>query len=195
MPARLRPLATPQNGLLAFAAIVALLHGLDRRDPRTHYVSEYAFTHPVLLGAAFLLLAGAGAGVALALWRRGGWRARPAAVLVGVFALAVVVLAVAATDHEGRGTASTTLGRVHDGASRWGFLALWLGLALGLAALPRRKLLAALVLPGVLAAIFLAVAVPAALQPDWIGVQQRSFVGVQLLGLLLLARRLRRTPC
>lgn len=191
MLARLRPLLRAEGALWAFAALVAALHGLDRRDPRRHFVSEYAFTHPVLLGAAFVLLGAAGAGAARRLWRRGGWRARPAALLVAVFAAGILVLSVAATDHVGRAPATSSLGRLHDDASRFGFLALWLGLALGLAATVRRRWLAALVALGVLAGIFLAVALPSALAPDLIGIQQRAFVGAQLVGLLVLLRRLR----
>ena len=170
------------RALLAFAALVGLLHLLDRRDPRTALVSEFAFEQPVLTGAAFVLLGAgvAGVGAEVARVRRLAW---PGAVLLVLAGLGFAALAGVPTDHRGTVDATTTTGEVHDRVAALSALVLTLGTLLAWAAVHRRA--AAVVLLVVLVAFW----APAVLAQDSPGLLQRAWLGSLLLSLLPLSRR------
>ena len=172
------------RALLGFAALLAVLHLLDPRDPRFALVSEFAFEQPVLTGAAFLLLGAGIAGVAVrvARVRRLAW---PGAALLLAAAAGFAVLAFAQTDHRGRAPATTPEGELHDVVASTGALVLTLGGLLAWAAVRWQGAL--LYFAGVNAAFW----IPAVLAPDWPGLFQRSWLGAVLLSLLPLATRAR----
>lgn len=185
----MRAAAVARVGVGGFLAVIALLHVLDRRDPRLHLVSEYALERPWLLGAGFMALAAGGAGMSAALWRRAPTlRGRAGAAWFGVLALAAVLLGLYATDHEGTVPATTPGGRIHDGAAGLLLLSLLGGHLLAWSALGPGATRRVLLLLGVL---LLALLAPRALAPGWIGVHQRLLLGTLIIGLLPLERRLR----
>ena len=181
-------LAVARLGVASFLAVIALLHLLDRRDPRLHLVSEYALSRPWLLGAGFLALAAGGLGFSAALWRLAPTlRGRAGAACFVVLALAAALLGLYATDHEGTVPATTPGGRIHDAAAGLLLLSLLAGHVLAWSALDpgaaRRVLL-------LLALLALAAVAPPLLAPAWIGVHQRLLTGTLIVGLLVLAARL-----
>ena len=171
--------------------MLALLHVLDRRDPRFHFVSEYAFSHPLLMGLVFTTFGGAGLAFVPALRRaRPGWRSSACGVLLVIFAAGMVLLALFPTDHEGVGPATTSAGRIHDGASGVVLLALFGAMVLAWsAASPHRG--RALVI--VVAAVTAAAVVPVLIRPTWVGVHQRVLFGSLVVTFLVLARALRQS--
>jgi len=182
--------AVARLGVGSFLAVIALLHLLDRRDPRLHLVSEYALSRPWLLGAGFMALAVGGAGLSAALWRlTPTLRGRAGAACFGVLALAAVLLGLYATDHEGTVPATTPGGRIHDAAAGLLLLSLLLGHMLAWSALGPGAARRVLALLGI---VLVALLAPRTLAPSWIGVHQRLLLGTLILGLLVLAARLRR---
>ena len=182
-------LAVARLGVASFLAVIALLHLLDRRDPRLHLVSEYALSRPWLLGAGFLALAAGGLGFSAALWRLAPTlRGRAGAACFVVLALAAALLGLYATDHEGTVPATTPGGRIHDAAAGLLLLSLLGGHLAGWSALGPGALRRVLVLVGILV---LALVAPRVLAPSWIGVHQRLLLGTLIVGLLPLERRLR----
>jgi hypothetical protein len=171
----------PVRALLGFGLLVGLLHVLDPRDPRTALVSEFAFEHPVLTGAAFLLLGAGvgGVGAELARTRRLAW---PAGALLVLAGLGFATLAVFPTDHRGTVDPTTPAGEIHDGVAALSALTLTVGVLLAWAVLRWR---AALV---VLAVVLVAFWVPAVLAQDSPGLLQRAWLGTLLLSLLPLSR-------
>jgi hypothetical protein len=172
----------PTRALLAFAALVALLHVLDPRDPRTALVSEFTFEQPVLTAAAFVLLGAgvAGVGAELARVRRWAW---PGAALLVLAGIGFAALAVFPTDHRGTVDPTTTTGEIHDGTAALSALVLTLGVLLAWAAVRVRGMLI------VLALVLVAFWVPAVLAQDSPGLLQRAWLGTLLLSLLPLSRR------
>jgi hypothetical protein len=171
----------PVRALIGFGLLVGLLHVLDPRDPRTALVSEFAFEHPVITSAAFLLLGAgvAGVGAEVARTRRLAW---PAAALLVVAGLGFAALAVFPTDHRGTVDPTTTTGEIHDGVAALSALVLTLGVLLAWAVLRWR---AALV---VLAVVLAAFWVPAVLAQGAPGLLQRAWLGTLLVSLLPLSR-------
>lgn len=165
--------------LLVFALVLAFLHVVDRRDPRTHFVSEYALGHPGVLALGFGAAAGGGLATAVLLHRAVGTRsARLAAVLLLVFALGMMLLAVFRTERGAR--AVTTGARVHGGAADVASLSLFLSLFFGWWAISARAL------PPLGVAVLAAVALPRLLVPDWPGLHQRVHWATLFLALVLL---------
>ena len=162
--------------------MILLLHAVDRRDPRFHYVSEYALAHPVALGAGFAAAAAAGGAVAVILWRRRAELAPAASVLLLVFALGMILLALFPTDHAGRAATSTTGGRVHNAAADLASLSLLSALMLAWASASVRAMLA------FAGAVVAAATLPRLVAPEWFGVHQRIHWGTLFVGLLLLVR-------
>jgi hypothetical protein len=172
------------RALLAFAALVALLHVLDPRDPRTALVSEFAFEQPVLTGAAFVLLGAGVAGVGLEVARVRRW-AWPGAALLAAAGVGFATLAVFATDHRGTVDPTTTAGEIHDRTAALSALALTLGTLAAWGAVRLRTMLL------VFAVVMVAFWVPAVLAQDSPGLLQRAWLGTLLLSLLPLSRRAR----
>lgn len=170
--------------------LLALLHVLDRRDPRFHFISEYAFRHPLLTGLVFTAFGGAGLAFAPALRRaRRTWRTLACGALLVVFAAGMVVLALFATDHEGVGPATTRAGRIHDAASGVVLLALFGAMALAWSSVSARGRRAVLIVVG---AVTAAAVLPVLVRPTWVGVHQRILFGSLIVTFLVLARALRR---
>jgi hypothetical protein len=168
------------RALLAFGLLVALLHVLDRRDPRTALVSEFAFEHPVITAAAFLCLGFgvAGVGVEVARTRRLGW---PGALLLVLAGLGFAALAPFPTDHRGTVDPTTPAGEIHDGVAALSALVLTLGVLLAWAAVRWRVALL------VFLAVNLAFWLPAVFAQDSPGLLQRLWLGTLLLSLLPLS--------
>lgn len=187
-----RALATARTGVLAFLSVAAVLHALDRRDPRLHLVSEYALERPWELGAGFAALAVGGLGLAAGIWRAvPSLAGRAAAVAFFLFAVAAALLGLYATDHEGTVPATTPGGRVHDAAAGLTFLTLLIGHLLAWSALGPGALRRVLAL---LAVVSAAAVAPRLLAPASIGLHQRALIGTLILGLLPLVRRLEDRP-
>ena len=169
------------RALLAFAALVALLHVLDPRDPRRALVSEFAFEQPVVTAAAFLLLGAgvAGIGAEVVRVRRLAW---PGAVLLVLAGAGFAALALFPTDHRGTVDPTTTAGEIHDRVAALSALVLTVGTLLAWAALRWRAALL------VLLAVLVAFWVPAVLAQDFPGVLQRAWLGTLLVSLLPLSR-------
>jgi hypothetical protein len=172
----------PVRALIGFALVVAVLHLLDPRDPRTALVSEFAFEQPLLSSTAFLLLGFgvAGVGVQVLRARRWGW---PGGALLVAAGLGFAALSVFPTDHRGTAPATTWVGELHDRLASTSALALTLGALLAWLALGWRGALVVLV------AVNVAFWVPAVLAPDWPGLFQRSWLGAVLVCLLPLSGR------
>lgn len=173
--------------LIAFALVLLFLHAADRRDPRTHFVSEYALHHPALLALGFAAAAGAGLATAVLLARVVGTRsARLAAALLLVFATGMTLLAAFPT---ARGApTNATAGRVHGGAADVASLSLVLALILGWAGVSVRALLP--LGAGVAAAMTL----PRLLAPGWPGLSQRIHWSALFVALVFLIAATNRLP-
>ena len=170
----------PTRALLGFALLVGLLHVLDWRDPRTALVSEFAFEHPVITGAAFLLLGAgiAGVGAEVARVRRLAW---PGAALLVVAGLGFAVLAIFPTDHRGTVDPTTRGGEIHDGVAALSALVLTVGVFLAWASVRWRLALVVVLVVNV------AFWLPAVFAPDFPGLLQRLWLGTLLLSLLPLS--------
>ena len=168
------------RALLAFALLLAVLHVLDWRDPRTALVSEFAFEHPVITGAAFLCLGFgiAGVGAEVARTRRLAW---PGALLLVVAGLGFAALALFPTDHRGTVDPTTPTGELHDGIAALSALVLTVGVLLAWAAVRWKAALL------VLLVVNLAFWLPAVLAMDAPGLLQRTWLGSLLLSLLPLS--------
>lgn len=186
--ARARPEPRVAYGcLIAFALVLLFLHAADRRDPRTHFVSEYALENPTLLAVGFAAAAGAGLASALLLARVVGTRsAQLAATLLLVFAAGMILLAVFPAE---RGAPATGTGaRMHGLAADTASLSLLFAVVLGWAGISARTLLPL----GV--GLTVAITLPRVLAPGWPGLHQRAHWAALFVALVLLIAAANRLP-
>lgn len=172
--------------LALFLTLVAALHVLDRRDPRVHFVSEYALTYPLLLGVGLAAAACGGIAAAVLLWREVGtsW-ARAAAALLVPYAVGMVALALFPTDPLA-GATKTAAGRAHNAAADVASVALLFALGLAWWSVSTRAMTA------FIAAVVAANALPRLVASEWPGLHQRISWGTLFAGLIVLVGAARR---
>ena len=184
-PTPRRRLGITPWALVAFVAIVAVLHLLDPRDPWRRFVSEYGMEHPLLLGVAFGAWALAAVALVPSLWRLRGATGRGSGALLALFAALILVAAVFQIDGPTLAPPKTVEAVIHITAGRAAVAALALALCLAWAAARGRR--AALT---VLVVLVLAFGVPVIASPNAVGLTQRVLVGVEIGALALLAREI-----